>query len=316
MIASAAILQRGAPGREACATTERRILPAVRPFAKCGVFAYSPYTPAGASGSRRLGRAVLFAADVIDLHSHVLSGIDDGPKTIDGSLDIARAAKDGGTTTLLATPHVSSRYPNDAATIARLVSELSARLDAEGIALEVRPGAEIAITRVAELDADELRSLSLGGGPWLLVEPPFTPIASGVDAIVHDLLRREHRVLLAHPERSPAFQRDPEMLVGLVRAGVLTSITAGSLTGQFGNTARRFAQTLLEHGLVHNVASDAHDHLRRPPKLAQALGLAGPPELGEWLVREVPAAILAGREIPARPLARARASRLPWRRSA
>jgi len=265
---------------------------------------------------RRRSRAVLFAADVIDLHSHVLPSIDDGPKTLDGSLELAKAAQAGGTTTLLATPHVNARYPNDAATIARLVAELSARLRADGIALEVRPGAEIAITQVAELDPAELGALGLGGGPWLLVEPPFTPISSGVDAILYELLRRGHRVLIAHPERSPAFQRDPEMLVGLVRAGVLTSLTAGSLTGQFGNTARRFAHGLLEHNLAHNLASDAHDHLRRPPTMAAALRLAGPPELGVWLTHDVPAAILAGAEIPARPLPQARTSRLPWRRSA
>lgn len=253
---------------------------------------------------------------MIDLHSHVLPSIDDGPKTLDGSLEIARAAQAGGTATLLATPHVSSRYPNDAATISRLVAQLSAALRAERIALEVRPGAEIAITRVAEIDPEELQSLSLGGGPWLLIEPPFTPVSSGVNAIVHDLLRRGHSVLIAHPERSPAFQRDPDMLVGLVRAGALTSITAGSLTGQFGNTARRFSRTLLDRGLVHNLASDAHDHVRRPPTMAHALRMAGPPELGAWLTQEVPAAILAGEEIPARPARPVRASRLPWRRGA
>jgi protein-tyrosine phosphatase len=251
---------------------------------------------------------------VIDLHSHVLAGIDDGPKAIEGSLELARVAIDSGIETLLATPHVSTRYPNDAQTIAGLVKLLRERLRAEGLALELRAGAEIAITRVAEIDPAELHALSLGGGPWLLIEPPFTPIASGVDAIVRDLLRRGHRVLLAHPERCPAFHRDPEMLSSLVREGVLTSLTAGSLTGQFGNEARRFAQQLLEAELAHNVASDAHDHLRRPPRIEEALRLAGGPELGAWLTHEVPAAILAGEEIPSRPAAAARPRRLPWRR--
>ncbi len=251
---------------------------------------------------------------MIDLHSHVLPGIDDGPRAVEGSLAIARVALESGIETLLATPHVSPRYPNAAGPIAELVDELGERLREEGIALELRPGAEIAITRIAEIEPDELHDLGLGGGPWLLVEPPFTPIASGVDSIVRDLLRRGHRVLLAHPERSPAFHRDPAMLETLVREGVLTSLTAGSLTGRFGSEARRFAVQLLETGLAHNVASDAHDHLRRPPSMGEALRLAGPPALGVWLTQEVPAAILAGEEIPRRPTATMRPRRFPWRR--
>lgn len=251
---------------------------------------------------------------MIDLHSHVLPGIDDGPKTIEGSLELARVALESGILTLLATPHVSSRYPNDVRGIEQLVQQVRERLREQGIALELRAGAEIAITRIAEIAPEELHALSLGGGPWLLVEPPFTPVATGVDSIVRDLLRRGHRVLLAHPERCPAFHRDPEMLSSLVREGVLTSLTAGSLTGQFGSEARRFALGLLESELAHNIASDAHDHLRRPPVMDAALEAAGPPALGEWLTREVPAAILAGEEIPIRPAAVPRARRVPWRR--
>ncbi len=251
---------------------------------------------------------------MIDLHSHVLPGIDDGPRALEGSLAIAHVALESGIETLLATPHVSPRYPNEARPIAELVAELTERLEDEGIALALRAGAEIAITRVAEIEPEELHELGLGGGPWLLIEPPFTPIASGVDSIVRDLLRRGHRVLLAHPERSPAFHRDPAMLEALVREGVLTSLTAGSLTGQFGSEARRFAMQLIEAGLAHNVASDAHDHLRRPPSMRDALRLAGPPALRAWLTQEVPAAILAGDEIPSRPAAAAQRRRFPWQR--
>ncbi len=109
---------------------------------------------------------------MIDLHSHVLPGIDDGPDSIEGSLALARAAAAAGTRTLLATPHVSWRYPNDASTIARLVDELNERLRTERIELEVRPGAEIAMTRLADVEPEELSRLELGGSRWLLVEPP------------------------------------------------------------------------------------------------------------------------------------------------
>jgi protein-tyrosine phosphatase len=238
---------------------------------------------------------------VIDLHSHILPGIDDGPATFEQSLGIAHAASKDGTQTIVATPHVSWRYPNDVETIVELVYEMNAHLVAERIALEVRPGAEIALTRIADLRFEDLERLTLGGGPWLLIEPPFVETAYGLEAIVGELQLKGHRVVLAHPERCPAFHRDPRTLVALVSGGVLTSVTAGSLTGRFGGQVRRFAMRMLSEGLVHNVASDAHDVARRPPSIARELASAGMGPLSEWLTHEVPAAILSGAQIPARP---------------
>jgi protein-tyrosine phosphatase len=238
---------------------------------------------------------------MIDLHSHVLPGIDDGPATIEGSLAMARAAVAAGTRILVATPHVSWNYPNDADTIAALVEELNALLTAEEIALEIRAGAEIAMTRLIDIPPAQLPRLRLGAGPWLLVEPPFAPAVTGLDSILLDLQRQGHQILLAHPERCQAFHRDPQMLSSLVRAGVLTSITAGSLVGRFGGEVRRFALSLARDGLVHNVASDAHDIVSRPPGTAAELHQAGLEPLADWLTEQVPAAILSGEEIPPSP---------------
>jgi protein-tyrosine phosphatase len=244
---------------------------------------------------------------VIDLHCHVLPGIDDGPATIEGSIALARAAAAGGTRVLVATPHVNWRYRNDPETIARLVGELNERLVTEGVLtadgtpLQVRPGAEIASTAIAELKPTQLERLGLGGGPWLLVEPPFAPVAANLDAILLELLHGGHRVVLAHPERCPAFHRDPQMLERVVRAGILTSVTAGSLVGSFGGEARRFALALAREGMLHNVASDAHDDTNRPPTIAAELEQAELAPLARWLTHEVPAAILDGGEIPPRP---------------
>jgi protein-tyrosine phosphatase len=253
---------------------------------------------------------------VIDLHSHVLPGIDDGPEPIEGSLALARAVAQSGVRTLMATPHVSWRYPNDAETIARLVAELNARIETEGIPLEIRAGAEIAMTRAAEIEPAQLPRLSLGGGPWLLIECPFTPVATGMDALVYDLQRHGHRVVLAHPERCPAFHRDRAALEAMVRGGALASITAGSLVGSFGGTTQRFAMQLVQDELVHNVASDTHDTVRRPPGIRAELEQAGLGALADWLTVEVPGAILDGGAIPPRPavgLPLKRASR--WRLS-
>jgi protein-tyrosine phosphatase len=214
---------------------------------------------------------------VIDLHCHVLPGIDDGPPTIEDSLTLARAAAAAGTRTLVATAHVSWEYPNRADTIARAVHELNSRLSEAGVALEIRAGAEIAMTRLPETAPDELSRLTLGGGRWLLVEPPFTQVATGLDILIADLQDRGYRVVLAHPERCPAFHDNRSMLEALVHSGVLASVTAGSLDGRFGSAIRRFSLDLMRDGLVQNVASDAHDHSRRPPTIAAELDRAGSP---------------------------------------
>jgi protein-tyrosine phosphatase len=254
---------------------------------------------------------------MIDLHCHVLPGIDDGAATADESVALARAAATAGTRTLVATPHVSLRYGNDAAGIAQTAERLRERLHDEEVDIEIALGAEIAIARIGDLAPAELERLTLGEGRWLLVEPPFASTAHGLEPIVADLQRRDFRVILAHPERCAAFQREPAMLRSMVCAGALTSITAGSLIGRFGRPVREFALQMLEQGLVHNVASDAHDIERRPPAILDAIEQVGLRELSDWLTDEVPAAILAGREIPRRPpvelsLPSARGERWRW----
>jgi protein-tyrosine phosphatase len=253
---------------------------------------------------------------VIDIHCHVLWGIDDGPEAIEGSVALARAAAQAGTRTLVATPHVSARYRNDATAIARRVHQLNERLVAEEVAVEVLTGAEIAIVSVVEVEPSQLRRLGLGGGDWLLMEPPFSPVAAGLQNTLSSLQLEGHRILLAHPERCPAFHRDPALLESLTDNGVLTSVTAGSLVGRFGETVRSFAFGLIDSGMVHNVASDAHDHLQRRPGMAAELEQVGLGPLTDWLTQAVPAAILTGEATipPPPPVELTRFSRPPPQR--
>jgi protein-tyrosine phosphatase len=253
---------------------------------------------------------------VIDLHCHVLPGIDDGPETIEDSLALARASVAAGVRTIVATPHVSAHYPNRPETIRGLVDQLNERLVAEGVELEILAGAEIAMTAVAEIEDSQLERLRLGGGEWILLEPPFSSVAPALEMIVGDLKRRGNRILLAHPERCPAIHRDPRMLRSLVAGGVLTSITAGSLVGRFGSTVRRFAMQLVQDELVHNVASDAHGLGGRAPGIRDELEQAGLGELTGWLTEEIPTAILHGGTIPSQPVLEhsvARVARGRWR---
>lgn len=244
---------------------------------------------------------------MIDLHCHVLPGVDDGPADMGESVALARVAAGVGIDTLVATPHVSFDIRTRPTDVARRVAAVNQRLAEEEIAVEVCSGGEVAIAYGLRLADEELTALHLGGGPWLLAESPLERAAPGLDRALRTLAGRGHRLVLAHPERSPAMRRDPALLRSLVDEGMLSSITASSLTGRFGVEVREFALHLLEEGLVHNVTSDAHHAVRRPPGLRDAL-LATAEELPgldaqiDWLTNDVPAAVLAGTPIPARPV--------------
>lgn len=256
---------------------------------------------------------------IVDLHCHVLPGIDDGPATLEEAIALVGGARDDGISAIAATPHVSWSYPDvDSALIRTGVHELQDRLDAAGVRVQIMPGAEVASTRAADLDDAELRRLTLGDGPWMLLECPISPTdAPGFVSVASALAWRGHRLLLAHPERSPIFLRKPELVDELVAQGMLTQVTAGALSGRYGRTVRDFALRLIERELAHVVASDAHGR-SRPARIAAELEAARVgPELAAWLSHDVPVALLAGRTLPPRPEGSPRRSRrrlLPSRR--
>jgi protein-tyrosine phosphatase len=242
---------------------------------------------------------------VIDLHCHLLPGIDDGPADLGGALAMAQAHVRAGVSTVAATPHVSWDMPNEAAAIDLRLGDVRAAIAAAQLPLTIARGAEIDVHQAVGMSDEQLRRLALGGGPWVLLEAPLTR-GVALAPVALALLERGHRVLIAHPERSPLLQRDPDALRELVRAGAATQITAASFAGRFGRTVRDRADELLEAGLVHSVASDAHDALRRPPGIAEPLADAGLGDLVELLAHDVPAAILAGDPLPPVPARRRR----------
>jgi protein-tyrosine phosphatase len=236
---------------------------------------------------------------LIDLHSHILHGLDDGAADFETSVAMARVAVADGVHTIAATPHIREDHPFDLGEIATRTEELNSELKDQGIPLTVKPAGEVAFSRCAELDDSVLGDLCLGDGRYLLVESPYTHATDLLENGIFDLQRRGFRVLLAHPERSPSFMDRPDRLAHLVQGGVCCSITAASVTGQFGRTVQKAAFAMLREGIVHDLASDAHDPKRRRPELRAAADAveSALPHLrghGSWFVNDAPAAILAG----------------------
>jgi protein-tyrosine phosphatase len=245
---------------------------------------------------------------LIDLHSHILFGLDDGAQSLEESLEIARQAAADGIEVLAATPH----SPESTASVAyspALVRErlrvVREALRAEGIALELVLGTEIAY--VADLVAQLKRGalLPFEGTRAILLEPPFTGLPHGFEAVLFELQLAGYRVVLAHPERLPDVQEDPNRLIPLIERGVLMQLTAQALSGGQGEYMQQVAETLLQYGMIHILASDAHGAApRRPPKLAHALGRAAGllgAETADALVRANPRALLDGRAISVAP---------------
>jgi protein-tyrosine phosphatase len=242
---------------------------------------------------------------VIDLHTHVLPGIDDGARDLGQSIELARAAVEAGVRRLAATPHVRDDYPTTADAIHQGVAELRATLAAEGIELDVLPGAEIALDRLDDLDEAELRRLGLAGnGRLLLIETPYQGWPLRLPQQLFDLQLAGFTPVLAHPERNPEIHRDPSRLEELVRKGVLVQLTAGSLAGAWGRASRATGLELLDLGLAHLAASDLHGW--PSPGLDAVAAALGDDLLSRWLTTDVPSALVRGDELPARPERRPR----------
>jgi protein-tyrosine phosphatase len=209
----------------------------------------------------------------VDLHFHLLPGVDDGPADMQSSLELARAAVAEGTGTIVVTPHVRPDIGiTDAVEIHARVLELRYALEAAHIPLEVRCGGELGHEMVGRMRQSELELLAQGpsGARWVLVETPFHGIGDDFHDATAELRERGFGVLVAHPERSADASLDAAAGLRMeLAAGSLAQLNALSLTGAHGEDACSAAWELVAEGLIAAVASDAHGPTR-PPALALA----------------------------------------------
>lgn len=239
---------------------------------------------------------------MIDLHAHILPGIDDGARDEAEAMAAARQALAAGVGTVVATPHaIPGVYDNGHERILERAARLQAVLDAAGLVLGVRPGAEYYLEPELPLRLDRGELLTLNDrGKHVLVELPLAGIPAYADRVLFDLLVRGVTPVLAHPERNREFSAEPERLYRLVAQGVLVQVTAGSLTGLFGRQMRAAAELFVRQGWVHFVASDLHGPGARlaamrevRSQLAEMLGA----EEGGRLLEENPRCVLEGRRV-------------------
>lgn len=239
---------------------------------------------------------------MIDLHCHILPGLDDGADSLARSLDMARIAVADGITAMACTPHIRPAGHNNAAgTIAAATRLFADELARAGVPLSVVTGADIHLVPDLQAGLRSGRYPTLGGSRHFLLELPHYVRPPYLRKTLHEVMAGGHVPIITHPERQPWIETGHATLATLSDRGVWMQVTAGSLTGGFGRRARYWAERLLEEGRVQLLASDAHDTDRRPPLLSRARDLAadrvGEAE-AERLVTTRAAQILADRGRP------------------
>ena len=236
--------------------------------------------------------------NLVDIHSHVVWGVDDGPSSNEASLAMLRSASEHGTALIVATPHSNSEYSYHQELIDARVLQLSAITDGKP---QLFRGCDF------HLNFENLDSLllqppryTINGKQYLLVECPPTYVGSHTESVLQRLLDARIVPIVTHPERNVVLQRKLSRVEAWVDHGCLVQVTALSITGSFGRPAQRAAERLLARGLVHVAASDAHDPEHRHPRLDQAYNAVRSrygPSTAQLLFRDNPLSIVEGRPL-------------------
>jgi protein-tyrosine phosphatase len=241
---------------------------------------------------------------MIDIHAHILPGVDDGAKNLEQSLQMARMAVEDGITVMVATPHLfkgRNIYPSQLNTkeiILQQVAKLRQHLYEEKIPLEIIPGCDFPLSFESLKFLDDGRALTINdANRYLLLELPDTSFPPGIEEICYHLKSKGITPIITHPERHMIIQEMPYKLKRLIDLGCLAQMTGNSLTGWFGRGVKKLSRQFVKLGYIHLLATDAHDPKRRPPLLSEAVTelshLVGE-KRALAMVNDIPGKIIAG----------------------
>jgi len=208
---------------------------------------------------------------MVDIHHHLLFGLDDGSDSLETSLAMAQLAVADGITHVVCTPHANSTYSFDPHVNQLKLATLRDRLAADSIPLTLGTGCDfhVSFDNIAEAKRDPKR-FSINGLGYLLIEIPDYGLPPGLSETFYELHLAGLTPILTHPERNPTLQQEPQRMAEWMRAGMLVQVTADSLTGHKGKRAEKMAHELLEKRWVHFLATDAHNTRSRPPRMKAA----------------------------------------------
>ena len=239
---------------------------------------------------------------MIDIHVHILPGIDDGPSTLEESLEMARIAVKNGISVMIATPHcLNGVYVNWQEDILSACAEFKSALEKHNIPLTVLPGSEIHLSPEIMGAVDKGRLMTLNDtGRYIFLELPDQFISQAVIFLVNRLKNKNITPIISHPERNLTIQHNVGLLYDFISAGALSQITSGSLTGGFGQQALKCCRNIIELHMVHFMASDAHSPAGRPPILDRSVkklsSLVGKTH-AQKIIFEFPRAVLEGKKL-------------------
>jgi protein-tyrosine phosphatase len=239
---------------------------------------------------------------MVDIHFHLLPGLDDGPDTLELAIEMAEMAAAEGTTHIVATPHANERYVFDPELIAQRAAAVRSRV---GDRVKIFTGCDfhLSFENLQDIQKHPNR-YTIDGKNYLLVEFAPYSIPPEIDQIFHELQLAGLTPIITHPERNRILGRHTDWLDKWVSRGCAVQVTAGSLLGRFGPNAREIATEWLESDRIHVLASDAHNATSRPPELAEAyrhVAAMRGEDTARALCIENPLAAVEGRPLPWTP---------------
>lgn len=241
---------------------------------------------------------------MVDIHCHILPETDDGAISLEESVAMCRAAAADGIKTMVATPHMFDGVHTtpDRETISQKIAMVT---QACGACVTIVPGGEVRYSyEIFQEASDPNARIKLNGTSYMLLEFPFHSTPPNIEMTIFQILNAGITPVIAHPERNRRIQQKPAILMDLVERGAFAQLDAGSLMGSFGREAYHLSKQIIEAGLAHFIATDAHHHDRRRPVLSQAAAIAadwGGEEYARAMVEDNPEALINDRAIPFQP---------------